>query len=528
MSGPGAPGDPPRLEARGVAKRFGGVRALEDVEFDVRASEVHALCGENGAGKSTLIKVLAGIHPFGSYSGTIRVDGREARFRGPRDAGRAGVAVIHQEPALVEGVSVAENLFLGAWPRRGILVDTMRVVREAAGLLARFGVDLDPETPARALGVGRKQQVEILKAVRRRSRVLILDEPTAALGEAEAGRLLDLVRQLAREGVACVYITHRLEEVRALADRVTVLRDGRIVAAFPTGAVAAGELIRAMAGRPVSEAAPRRRPPGGGAGAALLEVSRLDVAPGRGRPARLSGLSFEVRAGEVVGLAGLMGAGRSELLLHCYGAWGVRLAGSVRLLGRRHDDATPRASMARGLALVSEDRRRFGMIPDRSVEFNLTLSALGRLTRRGLLDTAAEAQLYRATAEVLRVRAAGPEQPIRSLSGGNQQKVLLGRALLTDPRVILLDEPTRGVDVATKFEIYDLINRLTDRGRAVLLVTSELPELLGLSDRLLVLREGRIVAELPRERFDQERVLAAALGHGDSSADSQRTREVRK
>lgn len=509
---------PPRLEARGISKHFGGVKALDEVSLDLRAGEVHALCGENGAGKSTLIKVLSGVHPFGSYAGTIAVEGLEARFRGPRDASRAGIAVIHQELALVEGISVAENLFLGDPPRRGPFVDWARLAREAEALLRRFGLDLDPEAPVGSLGVGRKQQVEILKAVRRRSRVLILDEPTAALGEAEASRLLELVRRLAGEGVGCLYITHRLDEVRAIADRVTVLRDGRSVAAFPTGAVAPGELIRAMAGRPVPEAAPHRQPPADGPGRPLLEVSGLEVAPRRGRSARLSGISFEVRAGEVVGLAGLMGSGRSELLMHCYGSWGVRVAGSVRLLGEPYDEPSPPRSLARGMALVSEDRRRFGLVPDRSVEFNLTLSALGRLTRGGLIDTIEEGRLYRSTAGGLRVRAAGPEQPIRALSGGNQQKVLLGRALLAGPRVILMDEPTRGVDVATKFEIYDLINGLTAEGRVVLLVSSELPELLGLSDRLLVLREGRIVGEFSRDAFDPGLVLAAALGHEASGA----------
>jgi D-xylose transport system ATP-binding protein len=522
MIGPG--GVPPRLEALGVSKQFGGIKALDDVDFDVRAGEVHALCGENGAGKSTLIRVISGVHPSASYAGTIRLDGLEARFASPRDAKRAGIAVIHQELPLVDGLSVTENLFLGDLPRRGPLVDRPRLVREANELLHRFGLDLDPEEPVGALGVGRKQQVEILKAVRTRSRVLVLDEPTAALGEAEAARLLELVLQLAREGVACIYITHRLDEVRAVADRVTVLRDGRTVAVFPTGSVAPGELVRAMAGRPVAEAAPRRRLPPDGPGPPLLEVSGLDVAPRRGRAARLSAISFEVRAGEVVGLAGLMGSGRSELLMHLYGSWGRRMAGSVRLRGDPHDDPTPRRSLARGLALLSEDRRRFGLIPDRSVEFNLTLSILERLTRGVLIDGVEEWRLYRSMAEALQWRAAGPERPIRGLSGGNQQKVLLGRALLAEPRVMLLDEPTRGVDMATKFEIYDLINRLTDQGRAVLLVTSELPELLGLSDRLLVVRAGRIVLELPRRPFDPGCVLAAALGHDprDSTGEAAR------
>ena len=505
--------DLPRLQAVRVVKHFGGVRALDGVDFEVRAGEIHCLCGENGAGKSTLIKILSGVHPHGSYAGTVLVDGREARFRGPRDAARAGLGVIHQELALVEEMSVAENLFLGDLPSRGPFIDWPRLMREAGQLLRRFGVDVAPDEPAGSLGIGRKQQVEILKAVRRQSRVLILDEPTAALGELEMKALLDLVRQLAREGVACVYITHRLEEVREIADRVTVLRDGRSVAAFPTGSVPTGELVRAIAGRPVSESIPRRTASPAGFGRAVLEVSSLDVAPARGQSSRLSDMTFKVREGEVVGLAGLMGSGRTELLMHLFGAWGVRLGGSVRLFGEPYDDPTPGRSIERGLSLLSEDRRRFGLIPDRSAEFNLTLSSLRRLTRHGLLDTAREAQSYRRMAATLRVRSAGPEAPIRGLSGGNQQKVLLGRALLSEPRVILLDEPTRGVDVATKVEIYELINRLTDEGKAVLLVTSDLPELLGLSDRVLVMRDGRIALELPCPPFDQERVLAAALGH---------------
>jgi D-xylose transport system ATP-binding protein len=509
-----------------LVKRFGGVTALEGVDFDLRAGEVHCLCGENGAGKSTLIKILSGVHPLGSFDGAVLLDGRATRFQSPRDAIRAGISVIHQELAIVPELSVAENLFLGDLPRRGFFTDWTRLARESTELLERYGVSTSPETRAGALGVGRKQQIEILRAIRRRSRLLILDEPTSALGEAEARSLLALVRQLAKEGAGCVYITHRLDEVRTIADRVTVLRDGRNVATFETGAVPPGDLIRAMVGRPVSQSAPRRLAPSGGLGPPLLEVESLCVAPDRRQGLRLLDISLEVRAGEVLGLAGLMGSGRSELLLHLFGAWGARWGGSVRLCGEPYDDPSPARSTARGLALLSEDRCRSGVIPDQSVRFNLTLSALRRVARHGWVDPAAESRHFRQLAGLLKVRCPDPEAAIDALSGGNQQKVLLGRVLLAEPRVILLDEPTRGVDVATKFEIYEVINRLTDEGKALLLVTSELPELLGMCDRVLVLRQGRIAADLPRARFSQERVLAAALGHEEVDTQQASTTEA--
>ena len=388
MTGPD--GVAPTLEVDQVVKHFGGVRALDGVDLEIRAGEVHCLCGENGAGKSTLIKILGGVHPHGSYGGTIRIDGREARFRGARDAARAGIAVIYQELVLVEAMSVAENLFLGDWPRRGPLIDWPRMMRESAELLCQFGVDVDPESRAGSLGIGRKQQVEILKAVRKQSRVLILDEPTAALGETEVRSLLDLVRRLAHQGVACLYITHRLEEVRSIADRVTVLRDGRNVASFEGGAVSPRDLIRAMAGRPLPAASPRR--------SGLIRNRRSAASgsvfarcqPAIGETLRLGDITFELRAGEVVGVAGLMGSGRSELLMHLYGAWGTRRAGSVRLCGQIHDSPSPERSLKRGMALLTEDRRRFGLIPDQSVAFNLTLSSLPQLTRHGLVDAATE------------------------------------------------------------------------------------------------------------------------------------------
>ncbi|MDE2291458.1 MAG: sugar ABC transporter ATP-binding protein, partial [Elusimicrobia bacterium] len=403
---------PPLLEARGITKRFPGVTALSEVSFDLRAGEVHALCGENGAGKSTLIKLLSGLHPHGSYEGTLEVDGREARFRSVADAERAGIAVICQELALVPEMSAAENIFLGAYPGRP-LIDWETVRRDAAALLERFGVAIDPDASARSLGTGQRQLVEIVKALRKRSRVLILDEPTAALTEAETEVLLRILRGLRAEGLACVYISHRLDEVFALADRVTVLRDGRTVGTQRAAQTTKGEVIRRMVGREITDLFPRRASQ---PGAPALEVLGLSASPAAGRPAFLRGVSFTVRAGEVLGFGGLMGAGRTELLMHLFGAWGRRLAGTVTLHGRPFAPASPRDAFARGLALVSEDRRRYGLVLAQTVGFNLSLSSLRRLSRGGLLDAAREERENGAQAKALRVKAAGLEASTGGLS----------------------------------------------------------------------------------------------------------------
>lgn len=498
----------PILEARGIVKRFPGVVALSGVSFAVRAGEIHALCGENGAGKSTLIKVLSGVHPAGSYEGELLVDGRRASFAGVRDAEKAGVAAICQELALAPEMSVAENLFLGDEPRRGPLIDYARMRAEAAALLERFFLAIDPDAPVRELGAGVKQLIEILKALRKESRVLILDEPTAALTAAEASRLDAILRDLRAKGLGLVYISHRLDEVFGLADRITVLRDGASVSTLTAVEATQELLIRHMVGREIAELFPRR---GGTPGRARLEIKGLSVAPAPGEGAFLRDISFVVKAGEVVGLGGLMGAGRTELLMHLFGAWGRRVSGEVRLDDAPLAPGAPPARLAKGLALVSEDRRRYGLFLDQGVGFNLSLSSLSRLRRRGLVDRAAEARENGAQFGALRVKAPGLASRVGGLSGGNQQKVVLGRVLMTGPGVVLLDEPTRGVDVGAKVEIYEIINRLTAEGKAVLLVSSELPELIGMSDRILMMREGRLTGEFARGA-SQEELMTAAMG----------------
>ena len=503
----------PLLEARGVTKRFPGVVALKDVNFDVRAGEIHALCGENGAGKSTLIKLLSGVHPHGSFEGELFVDGRHARFAGVGDAQRSGIAAISQEMALVPALSIAENVRLGDWPERGGLVDWDEARRDAREWLGRLGLDIDPDMPVERLGAGQRQLVEIAKALRKKARVLILDEPTAALAEAEARRLLELVRKLRKDGIGIVYISHRLEEIFEIADRVTVLRDGTTVSTRASAEAGREVLIRDMVGRELGDLFPRRAPV---LGPVLFEARGLS-ADGGGGVKRLDDVSFSVRAGEVLGIGGLMGAGRTELLLHLFGAWGRRTAGELRLGGAPLPARTPWDSLAAGLALVSEDRRRHGLIIDQSVGFNLSLSTLSSLMRGGLLDAREEAVLNERDRADLRIKTPSLASRIGGLSGGNQQKVLFGRARRSTPKVLLLDEPTRGVDVGAKVEIYEVINSLTERGLAVVLVSSELPELIGMSDRIVMMRSGRVAGEFSRAEATQERLIAAALGHVEAA-----------
>ncbi len=499
------------LRADHITKRFPGVTALKEVSFDLREGEIHALCGENGAGKSTLIKLLSGIHPHGSYEGRFEVNGVEACFETIKDAEKAGLAVIYQELALVEEMTVAENIFLGREPRRwGAFIDWPRMYLEAQALLDRFKVGLDPAAPVRTLGVGQKQLVEIIKALAKDSKILILDEPTAALAEHEVLILLDILRDLRKRGIASIYISHKLDEVFSIADRVTVLRDGTTVCTQPAADTSKNEVIRHMVGREIGDLFPRRSSPPGDI---ILQVDSLAVADTESGITKLHDIQFELRAGEVLGIGGLMGAGRTELLMHLFGAWGRRISGQVRLKGRSTAGWTPESIIQNGLVLASEDRRRYGLHLEHEIGFNLSLSSLSSVTRGGFIQRNAEIRRNQGIFDSLRVKATGLEAVVGKLSGGNQQKVVLGKALLTQPSIILLDEPTRGIDVGAKLEIYEIINQLTAEGKAVILVSSELPELIGMSDRILMLNAGRIGGSFTRQEATQEKLMAAAMGH---------------
>ena len=498
----------PLLEVRGLTKRFSGVAALSGVNFDLRPGEIHAICGENGAGKSTLIKLLSGIHPVGTYEGDIFIGGEVVGLRSVRDAERAGLAVITQELAMVDELSVAENLFLGRAPRVGWRIDWLEMHRRARVLLEAFGLEISSEALVGELGIGQKQLVEIIRAIDKKSKILVLDEPTAALSDVEVGVLLGQLRELRKQGTAAIYISHKLDEVFSIADRVTILRDGRSMVTMETAETTISEVIERMVGREISTFFPRGERVA--SEEILLSAEGLTVSAKKGLAPCLRGITFQLRAGEVLGFGGLIGAGRTELLLHLFSGWGYRIGGEARLLGKPLVNSTPGDSIERGMTLVSEDRKRYGLVLGETIGFNLSLSSLRRFGWR--IDAVAEEVRSEEFFSGLRVKASGLDARVGGLSGGNQQKVVLGKALMTEPRVVLLDEPTRGIDVGAKLEVYELINRLTSEGKAVILVSSELPELMGMSDRIIQLAEGGIGGEFRRGEWTEEKLLGAAMG----------------
>ncbi|MFE8966113.1 sugar ABC transporter ATP-binding protein [Streptomyces albogriseolus] len=498
------------LRIEGIRKTFPGVVALDGVDFDLRRGEVHVLLGENGAGKSTLIKMLSGAYT--PDAGRITVGGEEVRISGAQDSEKLGIATIYQEFTLVPDLTVAENIFLGRQPRRFGMIDRKRMDADAEVLLKRVGVDVSPRARVRELGIARLQMVEIAKALSLDARVLIMDEPTAVLTSEEVEKLFAIVRRLREDGVGIVFITHHLEEIAALGDRVTVIRDGRSVGQVPAS-TPEDELVRLMVGRSIDQQYPRER---ADAGEALLKVEGLT------RNGVFHGVSFDVRAGEVVGVAGLVGAGRTEVARAVFGAdpydAGTVHVGGVRLRG--HD---VNSALEAGVGLVPEDRKGQGLVLDASVEENLGLVTLRSSSRAGLVDLKGQHEAAARIAGQLGVRMAGLGQHVRTLSGGNQQKVVIGKWLLANTKVLILDEPTRGIDVGAKVEIYQLINELTAAGAAVLMISSDLPEVLGMSDRVLVMAQGRLAGELDAADATQDAVMALAVGTTSPSSPSNGT-----
>jgi rhamnose transport system ATP-binding protein len=495
----------PLLTLSGVSKSFGAVAALRDMRLEAYGGEVHALVGENGAGKSTLVKVLAGAHQ--PDAGAMTLGGRPLALAGPADARAVGIAVIHQEPTHFPDLSVAENLFMGRQPLRALRRIDRRAMRSrTAELFARLGVQIDPDRPARGLSIADQQLVEIAKALSFDARVLVMDEPTAALSGLEVERLFAVSRALRDAGAAVLFVSHRLDEVFALGDRVTVMRDGRWVSTDPVAALTVDEVVRRMVGREVGSLYPKeQRGPRQEDRAARLEVRGLT------RRGTFDDVTFTVRGGEIVALAGLVGAGRSEVIRAVFGVDRYD-SGEVRVDGRRLRRADTSAAIAAGLALVPEDRRQQGLVMDLSVERNATLPRRWKLSRLGLLLGGAERRTARHWADRLQLKAARLSDPVSTLSGGNQQKAVLAKWLSTEPRVLIVDEPTRGIDVGTKAEVHRLLSRLAADGVAVLMVSSELPEVLGMADRILVMHEGRLVADIDRDRADDESVMLAATG----------------
>ena len=485
-----------------ISKAFPGVAALSDVSFDVQTGECHAVLGENGAGKSTLGKILAGM--YRPDAGRIVIDGRPVNFHSPRDATRAGVAIVHQELVFCPNLSVAENLCLHDLPRKGLFLDLHRLRRQAAALLAQIGLDIDVDRPLASLSIAQEQLVQIAAAVGLGAKIVVFDEPTSSLGRSEVERLFALIRRLRESGVTVIYVSHRLEEIFELCQTVTVLRDGRHVATRPIGTLDHDELVRMMVGRNVESAA--AAPTAAAGGAVRMQVRRFSS---RGR---FTDISLELHSGQIVGLAGLVGAGRTEVLEALYGLDPLA-EGDIVSEGKPVRVRSSRQAQRLGITLIPEDRKRQGLVLGMNLRENLTLPILDRFRRAlGWVDRRVEMALADRFRGDLSIRAASNETPVSSLSGGNQQKIVFARGLATDCRILLVDEPTRGVDVGAKREIHELIRQLAGRGTAVLLVSSDLPELLSLSHRVVVLRQGRIVAELARDQATPDAVLRAMAG----------------
>lgn len=496
------------IDIRAITKQFPGVVALKDVSFDVRPGEFHSICGENGAGKSTLMKILSGV--ITSYEGQLIVREQPAAFRGTRDAEQAGISIIHQELNLVEQLSAAANIFLGRERRRGLgFLDDRAMEREAAELFQQLECEVRPSQPVGELRVGDQQLVEIAKALSLKSEILIMDEPTSALTESEVARLFRVIERLRKQGVTILYISHKMEEVFRLSDRITVLRDGQVVKTLDRAATSPEEITHLMVGREIEsvDLGEPRQP-----GDTVLEVRGLSLPwPGHARQWRLRDVSFSLRRGEVLGIAGLMGAGRTELLECLFGASVERPSGEIVFNGRPVSFRHPAEAKQAGIALVTEDRKRLGLFSQMNVRENITLCKLDEAVSAGLIGSRPEQAMAAEMIDKLAVRTAGSSAAITSLSGGNQQKCIIGRWLLTKPEVLLLDDPTRGVDVGAKAELYRLMDQLCRDGIAIILTSSELPELLTVCDRILVLSEGRLTAEFSRGEATEQKILEAAV-----------------
>jgi ABC-type sugar transport system ATPase subunit len=489
------------LQLSDISKSFPGVRALSNIQFDVRAGEVHALLGENGAGKSTLIKIMSGVHR--AHSGAMTLDGKPVVFNSPEEAQKAGIATIYQELLLFPELTVAENIFMGHAPKgRFGGIDWRKMRERARELLHSLDIrDLDPGALVGALSVGNRQRVEIAKALSHNARILIMDEPTAALTEHDVERLFRIVRLLRERGVGVVYISHRLEEVFLLADRVTVLRDGEFVATKPVAETDHQDLVEMMVGRRIEALFPKLEAK---LGPVMLELQNIVRNPAT------KGVSLKLRAGEILGIAGLVGSGRSELAEIIFGMTPAE-SGVICIDGKAVTIGSPSDAKHLGIAYVPEDRGRQGLVRPMPISQNVSLASLGRIRKGLFLDRAAEDQLAKESVEKFRIRASGIDQIVGKLSGGNQQKVGLSKWLATEPRILIMDEPTRGIDVGAKAEIHRLMSELAQKGLAIIMISSELPEIMGMSDRILVMRAGRIVAEVARADATQENIAAAMM-----------------
>jgi putative multiple sugar transport system ATP-binding protein len=495
---------------RSITKTFPGVKALSDVNLDVREGEIHAICGENGAGKSTLMKVLSGVYPHGSYEGQIVYKGEEQNFRSIRDSEHKGIVIIHQELALVPLLSIAENIFLGNEQAKNGIIDWDETRDGARKLLSMVGLSEDPDTLVTNIGLGKQQLVEIAKALSKQVQLLILDEPTASLSEKDSQALLDLLLEFKKQGITSIIISHKLNEISRIADRVTVIRDGRTIETMDTNDITEDRIITSMVGRSLEDRYPSREPK---IGETIIEVKNWSVYHPQHRERQvIKNIDVHLKKGEVVGIAGLMGSGRTEFAMSLFGkSWGQKITGDVLMHGKKVDTSSVEKAIRAGVAYATEDRKHYGLNLIDHIKHNVTIANLPGISRWGVIDDLAELDVANDYRKKTNIRSSSVYQVTGNLSGGNQQKVVLSKWLYANPEVLILDEPTRGIDVGAKYEIYTIINRLAAQGKAILVISSEMPELLGITDRLYVMNEGRIVGEMPTSEASQEKIMRSIV-----------------
>jgi D-xylose transport system ATP-binding protein len=500
------------LDFKNVTKKFPGVVALDDVSFSIRTGEIHGLCGENGAGKSTLMKILSGVYPYGTYEGSVVYCGDELKLSqgSIHEAVKQGIAIVYQELTLVPTRTVGENVYLGKEPVERGVINWNQLYADTQAILDKYQLDVDPRAIVNTLGVGKMQMVEIAKALSEDARILILDEPTSALSKAEVEKLMQILCGLKEHGITCIYISHRLEEFFEITDRVTVMRDGKIITTRPTKEVTQGELVKYMVGREMKERFPKgdRHP-----GEVVFEVKDLEaIDPNNTARKILNGVSFNVRKGEIFGIAGLMGSGRTELVLTLFGEYAKISDGQILLNGKPIEPKSARQAINLGLSLVPEDRKRMGLVLIQSIVKNISLPNLDQFAKFANIDANEEMKASLQQAKSLTIKAPNMDVKAETLSGGNQQKVVISKWLLSRPQVMIMDDPTRGIDVGAKFEIYKLMNELAEKGVAIIMISSELEEVLGMSDRVMVMCRGHSTLTLPVAEASQERVMALATG----------------
>lgn len=499
------------LEMRNITKEFPGVKALNNVNFKVKRGEIHCLVGENGAGKSTLMKVLSGVYKYGTYTGDIVYNGEVQQFRGIADSEDKGIAIIYQELALVPELSIYENIFFGHEIMSGKVIDWNQTIVKAKEVLEKVRLHVDPSTKVKSLGVGNQQLVEIAKALSKNVKLLIFDEPTAALNEDDSQNLLELMKELKSQGVTCIMISHKLREVTAIADTITVLRDGQTIGSKENHGITEAEIIKDMVGREIDNIYPKREKKK--IGDVCLEIKNWTVDDPKSGREILHNVSINVRKGEIVGLQGLMGAGRTELAMSIFGnPTGYRIKkGEVLVNGKSQRFKSPREAINAGVAYVTEDRKGNGLVLIQDIRYNTTIANLKKLVKGLAIDENEEINVANGYKKSINIKAPSIEQKVGNLSGGNQQKVQLAKWLFVEPQVLILDEPTRGIDVGAKYEIYSLMNKLVEQGMSIIMISSELPEVLGMSDRLYVMSEGTITGELSSDEADEQIVMAMAI-----------------